>query len=597
MKSIAKSTVAAVALLAGAGLPALAQTVEITTTDEDLEDSLSDASLLRSLEDNETEAPAPSDFVSAARADYRRMLTALYNDGYYGGTVSILIDGREASGIEPLDAPSSIGRIQVLVDPGPRFTFGRAVIEPVAPETEVDEGFAPGEPARSGVVRSAVSDVIGGWRDYGHAKADVADQQVTANHAADQLNVDVAIAPGPLLTFGPLVVSGNRRVRTERIIAIAGLPTGERFDPEEIDLATERLRRTGAFSAVSLEEAEEIGPNQTLPIEGLFVEDKLRRVGFGIEVSSVEGLTLSTFWLHRNLLGGAERFRIDGEINGIGAETDEIDYEVDLSFNKPAIWGPDVDLYANLGFGAIQDPAFDLLLAEGEIGLTRIVTPDLTVSGGVGFRAAEVTIDSQTSDYFLLTLPLSAEFDRRNNELNPESGYYIDAELTPFYGVEGSESGARLYSDARYYRSFGNDDRFTLAGRLQFGSVVGPTGADAPADYLFYSGGGGTVRGQEFQSLGVTIDGTDFGGNAFLGAQAEARIGVTDRIEAVAFYDYGQIGEESLPASGDPSHAGVGLGIRYDTGIGPIRLDLATPASGDDAYNSVAVYIGIGQSF
>ncbi len=178
--------------------------------------------------------------------------------------------------------------------------------------------------------------------------------------------------------------------------------------------------------------------------------------------------------------------------------------------------------------------------------------------------------------------------------------------MTPFVGVAGDAgTGARLLADARVYYSFGADDRFTLAARGQLGSVVGASVTEAPADYLFYSGGGGTVRGVAYQSLGLTYladfgEGTvlvDSGGASFVGAQLEARVGVTQAISVVGFYDFGMVGAEPFPQTSDEYHAGAGLGVRYDTGIGPIRLDVATPVTGDDAYGRVEIYIGIGQSF
>jgi len=106
------------------------------------------------------------------------------------------------------------------------------------------------------------------------------------------------------------------------------------------------------------------------------------------------------------------------------------------------------------------------------------------------------------------------------------------------------------------------------------------------------------VRGQPYQSLGIDAGGgLIVGGNSFLGVQAEARFDVTDRIGLVGFYDAGHVGAAELPTQDGDWHGGAGLGLRYDTGIGPIRLDLATPATGDDAWESLSVYIGIGQAF
>ena len=153
----------------------------------------------------------------------------------------------------------------------------------------------------------------------------------------------------------------------------------------------------------------------------------------------------------------------------------------------------------------------------------------------------------------------------------------------------------RIKADGRIFRSFGNDDRVTLAARVQVGAVLGASLLGTPRADLFYSGGGGTVRGQPYQSLGVSVLRADFqtGGQAFLGASVEARVRVTDRIGVVGFYDWGHVGGLDFFDDLGGSHSGAGLGLRYDTGFGPIRLDLAAPVSGDTG-KGVQVYVGIG---
>ncbi|MBT8454763.1 MAG: BamA/TamA family outer membrane protein, partial [Alphaproteobacteria bacterium] len=130
------------------------------------------------------------------------------------------------------------------------------------------------------------------------------------------------------------------------------------------------------------------------------------------------------------------------------------------------------------------------------------------------------------------------------------------------------------------------------------GSIVGASITGLPNDQRFYSGGGGTVRGQDYQSLDIDLGGgLRSGGRSFLGLSTELRAGVTDTISVVGFVDWGQISEDSLPGSSGESHAGAGLGLRYETGIGPLRVDLAVPISGPDDGPDFALYIGIGQAF
>ncbi len=582
-------------LLAAMAWASSAAAQEVRLVAETARDALSEASLLRQLDDD----AVPQDYIAAARADYRRLLTALYAEGYYGGIISITIDGAEAANLSPLAAPSVINSVVINVDSGPKFTFGTASITPLPPTATLPEEFSPGRTAASNRIQSAVGAGLRSWRDQGFAKVRVAGQQVVARHDDSRLDVTVNIETGPRLTFGPLTIRGNDDVRTERIREIAGLPTGEVYSPAAMEAAERRLRRTGAFDSVAFTESDTVGPNDTLPISAQVVESKPRRIGFGLELSSIEGLTVSSFWLHRNLLGGAERLRIDGEVAGINGETGGIDYSLRGKFTRPATFGADTEYFLSGEISREDEPDYLLDKIAVETGFTRIINDDLTVQVGVGLLRAREESDVGNREYTLLTLPLKATLDRRDNETNAKDGYYIDVSATPFVSPDGEITGARLFTDARTYYTFG--ERLTLAARGQVGSVVGVNLDDAPADFLFYSGGGGTVRGQPYQSLGIDrVSGTETvstGGASFAGAQLEARFGLRDRLSLVGFYDAGYVGETATPLDDGDWHAGAGIGLRYETGIGPIRLDIGTPASGDNAGERVEVYIGIGQAF
>lgn len=574
---------------------ATAQDVRLVT--DAAETALNDASLLVALE----AGSAPQDYIAAARADYRRLLTALYASGYYGGTISITVDGREAANIAPLDAPAAINEVLITVDPGRRFTFGDVRIAPLPPATTLLDDLGPRRTAESAVIGDVVRGGINSWRDLGYAKARVSEQRVIARHADAKLDVDVALDTGPRLRFGPLSVSGNRNVDDDRVREIAGLPVGEVFSPQEMAAAERRLRRTGSFASVALSEADQIAADDTLPINAQVSEANPRRIGFGIELSSIEGVTLSSFWLHRNLLGGAERIRVDAEVSGISGETGGIDYSVGGTFTRPATFGPDTDYYLSGEISRQDEPEFLLDKISVETGFSRILSDDLTVRAGVGLLRAREETALETREYTLFTLPLDATLDRRDEPSNASNGYYLDVSATPFISTDGEISGARFYSDARGYVTLGEQEKLTLAGRVQLGSVLGADLTEAPADFLFYSGGGGTVRGQAYQSLGVeTVEGLETvttGGASFLGTQLEARYAIRENISLVGFYDFGQVGAAASPFEDAEWHAGAGVGLRYNTGIGPIRLDLATQANGDNAGQDLQVYIGIGQAF
>ena len=567
---------------------------------EDLQDSLRAASLLVSLtDDGVTDA---QELLAAARSEYSRLLGALYNAGYYGGVISVEVDGQEAAAIAPLARPASIGRITVRVEPGPNYTFSRATADPLAPGTELPPGYAAGEPARTAAIRNAAQAAVTGWRAIGYAKARVSEQDIVANHVRDTVASDLALAPGQRLRFGEIVVEGERRMSAERVREISGLErAADVFDPEELRKAASRLQRSGVFRSVSITEAEAANSDGTLDITIQVAEQRLRRYGVGLEFATTDGLSASAYWLHRNLLGGGERLRVEGEWASIDESTGGMDYSLGARLTRAATRGPDTDLYVFANLEQLNEPDFTSHTVEGAIGYTRIATERLSVAAGVGGRFSSVNEAGRTEEFKFLTLPLEVTYDARDNSLNPADGYFGTAELTPFLGVDGSADGARFEGDGRAYLTFGEARPVTFAGRVQVGSIIGAPINGVPNDWRFYSGGGGTVRGQDYQSLGVQIARgpgvARSGGRSFLGLSGEARVGVTDSIGVVAFADWGYVGLDSVPGTSGDSHAGAGLGVRYNTGIGPIRLDVAVPVAGDTDGSDYHIYIGIGQAF
>lgn len=541
------------------------------------------------------------DILAAARADYGRMLGVLYSHAYYSGTISIRIDGREAFDIPPFSPPAVISEITIQIETGPSFTFRQTEVAPLADNTDLPENFAPGRLANSTAISDAAAAAVLGWRKVGHAKADIRDQQVVADHRMSELEARLRVDPGPKLTFGQLILSQPGAVREERVRAIAGFPAGELYSPDELDTVVRRLRRTGAFKAVTLTESDTIGSGQTLDVELALVDQLPRRFGLGAEISTIEGASLTGYWMHRNLLGGAENLRFDSSIQNIGgnpAATGGIDYLLGVRLTRPASYGPDTSfsLFAN---AEIEDePVYFKKSAEGGVEAWRIFSDQFEATLGFGFRYAEFDDDLGDRSFLHLTLPATATWDQRDDALAPQGGFFVTGQALPYVGLNDTASGARFFVDGRYYQGLAKGDRLVLATRLQMGSVVGSSLIGTAPDYLFLSGGGGSVRGQGYQSLFLTLSGgAEIGGRSFLGASLELRGKISKSIGLVGFYDYGFIGPDSLPGADGDWHSGAGIGLRYDTGIGPLRFDIAVPVHGSSSAGSYAIYVGIGQAF
>lgn len=544
----------------------------------------------------------PVDLMAAARAEYGRLIGLLYEEGYFAPTIRVRVDGREAADVSTLQPPARIGQIEIDIDLGAQFSFGRTEIAPLAAGTDLPSGFARGEIARSTMIRTATGVALDGWRAQGHALVGPAGQDIVASHPDSRLDVSLRLAPGPRLNFGALRPAGHVRTRDDRILRIAGLTPGAVYDPEELAEAEARLRRTGTFSSVSLRPAETANPDGTIDIDARLEEAPLRRLGAGAELDTESGLGLTGFWLHRNLLRGAERLRFEASVTGLGARTRGVGYAVDLRYTRPAVGRPDTDLELGARAARANERDFIADQAQAEARLIRRLSPRLTGTVAVGLRYEHARFGPSrrlSSNFGVLSLEGGLTWDNRDVALDATRGTYAALTMTPYLGFLQADSGLHLRLDARQYVDLGTEGRVVLAGRAQVGTVLGPELDRTPRDFLFYSGGGGTVRGLPFQSLGVTSGGVRSGGQGFAALSGEARVRLNTTFSVAAFADVGFVSERAFTGASD-WQAGAGLGLRYLTAIGPLRLDLAVPVRRNaEALNasSYQVYVGIGQAF
>ncbi|WP_164736670.1 autotransporter assembly complex protein TamA [Pararhodobacter zhoushanensis] len=594
----------AAALMAVLGLGATTQAAtaleSIDFNAEGASDSLMEtlraSSLL--LTAQEAERTAPLDLMAAARAEYGRLIGLLYEQAYFAPTIHVRVDGREAADIAPLSNPTTIDRIVVDIVLGPQFTFGEVSVEPLIAGTVLPEDFATGQPARSTTVRAALTAALDAWRAQGYALAAAADQRVVANHNSNQLNVRLTLTPGPQLRIGTVVPQGQERTRPQRIVDIAGLERGAIHNPEDITDAETRLRQTGAFASVVLNTAETANPDGTVDVTALVQEAPPRRIGFGAEIDSESGGRLSGFWLHRNLLGGAERLRLEAAVDGIAARVGGLGYTLDARYTRPATLNRDTDLELGLNAVRLNERDYEADAFQADATLVRRYSDALRASAGLILRFESADFAGTSRDFGTFGIPVTVTHDTRDVALNATDGHYVWAEAMPYLGFAEAQSGLRLRFDARTYHDLGSEGRFVLAGRAQLGAVIGPDIDATPRGYLFYSGGGGTVRGLPYQSLGVTSGGTDSGGRGFAGLSAELRVRINDTFSVVAFADAGAVSSGVFSGETD-WQAGGGAGIRYATPIGPLRLDLAVPIRRNAGVtgNNVQLYLGIGQAF
>jgi translocation and assembly module TamA len=276
---------------------------------------------------------------------------------------------------------------------------------------------------------------------------------------------------------------------------------------------------------------------------------------------------------------------------------------IKASFLKPALWGTRNDfLFDALGekmsTSGVGFVGYQVEDADAQAALRHRFSQNFWIQAGVEGQTGEATDSLGRVNYTLIGAPVSANYDTTDNKLDPTTGVRLNATASGFGEFLGSTLNlAQFKARGSAYYSIDPDSRFVLAGRIGLGAETGSSLDDIPANWRFYSGGGGSVRGYAYDSLGPrTLFGV-VGGRSLFEASAELRIKITDTIGIVPFFDAGNAFASNFPNFSMPLYEAAGLGFRYYTAIGPIRLDVAFPFQRVPGNGPVAVYVSIGQAF
>ena len=188
--------------------------------------------------------------------------------------------------------------------------------------------------------------------------------------------------------------------------------------------------------------------------------------------------------------------------------------------------------------------------------------------------------------------------DKSNDPLNPTSGWKLSARLEPTLILGDTNLPyLRAVAQGSYYQPLDSQARTVLAGRLRLGRILNGSVEQIPASQRFYAGGGGSVRGFPYQAVGPRLDDNTPRGGVFLFESSfEVRRDLTPKWGFAAFVDAGAVGS-SGPIDFMDLAVGVGLGVRYNLGFAPIRIDVATPVVKRRGEAPFQVYVSIGQSF
>jgi len=576
--------------------------VTLSVDNESLKSTLESVSLL--VIEKQKNPSGTIGLLTRASNDQKRLVAALYSEAYYGGTVSILINGSPFD-LVPLDAGlerAGVVKVVIHVRSGPQFHFAEPAAKTVAGQqiNLQDYGIEPGEVARSELVIAASRKLVSAWRDRGYAFARVTRQVLEADHNRSLLDVSMTLDPGIEAVFGEVTVVGAKDIDPAFVVQQADIGRGTIFSPKALSDASKRLRALGVFSSVVIEEASKPDPDGSVPVTITVAERKPKTLGLGLSAATQDGLGANAFWVHRNLFGRAESLRLEAEAAGVGRSNLDVklDYRIAAIFAKPGAFGPATMFKAKVQGEILDNDAYLKQGVSGSFGFEKEFSDRMSVKSGLNVEYAKFTDTANPTTSLLVSTPLEFVYDARDDELNPTSGYRLMLQGEPAYDFLNSSSFFKTKAVFSTYYAVNPSKTFILAGRVAAGTIVGAGIDGVPPDRLFYAGGGGSIRGYAYQAASPRDAANQIeGGLSLLEASLEARIAITETIGMALFVDTGGAFSSSTPGQGGQWYTGVGAGLRYNTPVGPLRVDFAIPLDQIAGEPDYGFYLGIGQAF
>ncbi|WP_397598315.1 autotransporter assembly complex family protein [Sphingorhabdus sp.] len=550
------------------------------------------------LNDGDGSAENRAEISQRARADRQLLLDILNGQGFFDADVRVVVQPSVVEG-QPLN-------VILTVVPGRRYYLGQiAFAAPaVQPADLISRSFVPkgGDPIVADIILAAEANITVELPQNGYPFAKVGERDILLDSDRGIGDYSLPVETGARSYFGQLRTEGSTAFDADHVSILRRFKTGDLYDSRKVDDLRAALIATGLLSTVSVEPVpgEGSAPDGT-PYADLLVRQEAappRTIAGSAGYGTGQGLRADVSWTHRNLFSPEGSLTAAGvvgtkeqaaSISVARANAGRRDRNIDISLtalhsNYDAFEAYTGRLAGTMSF--VSTPIWQKKFTWS-IGAEILATSEDQFDFARGLRDRQI--------FYVAALPGQVGFDRSDNLLDPTKGYRVNVRVSPETSLgTGKQIYARAILDASYYHPV--KDNIVVAARARVGTISGIARDNLAPSRRFYGGGGGSVRGFGYQQLGPKDPNNDpVGGRSMNEFSLEGRTRFGN-YGVVGFVDAGQAYESSIPKFND-WRFGVGVGGRFYTNFGPIRLDIATPVNRRLGESRVSVYVSIGQAF
>jgi translocation and assembly module TamA len=528
-----------------------------------------------------------------AREDAELMVQLLRANGYYDSVVETRVE---------TGAINASLAVILTIEAGPLYRFSDVSVAGLgqagAKNAELRNAFTVDahDPVDTDDVIASENTLKSILSREGFPFAKMGESEVVVDHDTRTATLSLSVDPGGERRFDKIIVRGERLpFGKDHVARIARFRPGELYNLAQIEDLRRAIIATGLISSVKVEPVPGATP-ETVDMAITMEPAPLRTIAAEAGYGTGEGVRLEASWTHRNLIKpeGAVTFR------GIVGTREQL---LGATLRQSNFKKRDQVLNARIGVSNINRNAFDAQTFEIAGNIERqtniIWQKKWTWSAGFELLASkerDVAASTATSrTFFIGALPATLHYDGSNDLLDPTRGFRLGGRLSPELSLQSGAFGyARAQIDSSAYVPV--TKKIVMAGRVRVGTIVGAKRDRIAPSRRYYAGGGGSVRGYGFQEIGPRDAFNDpIGGRSLAEFSLEARVrfGV---FGVVPFIDGGNIYTSAVPSFKGMRY-GAGLGVRYHSSFGPIRLDVGTPLNPQPGDAPVTIYVSLGQAF